>query len=110
MSYDCSQVVLGEHTVGTDPDCARKKGPGGGGNCFPNVITRNVEKIIIHEDYKTEDGSPVNDIALIRLDEPVLLYSEDPTLSEASPICLPWDSEDPGRVIKARSLLNSPIL
>ena len=78
--------------------------------CAPKKLTKKPEKVIIHEDYKTEGGSPVNDIALIRLDEPVILYSEDPIFSGASPICLPWDSEDPGRELLARSLLNSSIL
>merc|ERR1719486_548887 len=49
---DVSEVVLGEHTTDTDPDCSRKK-PGSSGQCFPEKITRKVEKSIIHEDYKT---------------------------------------------------------
>ena len=101
---------MGEHTTDTDPDCSRKK-PGSSGQCFPKKITRKVEKSIIHEDYKTINGGPINDIALLRLAEPVPFYSTDPTLSGAEPVCLPWDSEDagdgvPGRNLEAKSLLN----
>ena len=31
-----------------------------------------------------------NDIALIRLDEPVPIFSEEPSKSFAQPVCLPW--------------------
>ena len=57
-------------------------------------------------------GEPRNDIALIRLAEPVPLFSEDQTLSAAEPICLSWDSEVnkedeiPGRNLKVKSLSN----
>ena len=37
-----------------------------------------------------------NDIALIRLDESVPLYNEDPTKSFAMPVCLPWPEYDRG--------------
>ena len=97
-------------TTETDPDCPRKK-PGSSGQCFPKKITRKVEKSIIHEDYKTINGGPINDIALLRLAEPVPFYSTDPTLSGAEPVCLPWDSENagdgvPGRNLEAKSLPN----
>ena len=32
----------------------------------------------------------MNDIALIRLNEPIALHSESPTISKIEPICLPW--------------------
>ena len=47
-------------------------------------------------------GSPTqaNDIALIRLNEPVPLYDEDPSKSFVKPICLPWKEDDPGRTFR----------
>ena len=78
---------MGEHVVGQDPDCQ-------GGNCNPSVIRRKINKdnIVVHENYdKTNEFA--NDIALIRLDEAIPLFQEDPTKSAVSPICLPW-SED----------------
>merc|ERR1712241_1371896 len=38
--------------------------------------------------------------ALIRLNEPVPLWIEDPKMSTAIPICLPWSINDPSRNLK----------
>ena len=59
--------------MSTDPDCNRKK------NCAPKKITRTPKEIIIHENYGFKEGTGLyqNDIALIRLNEPVPLSSED---------------------------------
>ena len=75
--------------VGEDPDCQD-------GKCFPKVIKRNITKIIYHEDYS---GGPnhKNDIALIRLESDVPLFDENPTLSGAKPVCLPWSEDSPAR-------------
>ena len=35
-----------------------------------------------------------NDIALLRLNESVPLFSEDPEISAVSPICLPWSRDN----------------
>ena len=51
-------------------------------------------------------GEPINDIALIRLSEPVPLYSENPTLSGVEPVCLPWASDLAANRIQARFFLN----
>jgi hypothetical protein len=87
-----SEIVLGEHRTDTDPDCASKKN---GGKCIPPKISTSIEEIIIHESY-TKKGFK-NDIALIRLDQEVKLYSEDAGSSCVMPICLPWDKDDPYR-------------
>merc|ERR1712008_276941 len=42
-------------------------------------------------------GSYANDVALVRLDEAVPLYLEEPKISGAKPICLPWSDYDFGR-------------
>ena len=52
-------------------------------------------------------GEPINDIALIRLSEPVPLYSENPTLSGAEPVCLPWASDLAANRIQARIVLTN---
>ena len=89
------EIVFGEHTVGTDPDCIN------GGLCSAKKITRKPDQIIIHEDYlyygSTDGFYNLNDIALIRLNEPVPLYSEDPEKSSVIPICLPWQENNSAR-------------
>jgi hypothetical protein len=89
-----SEVVLGEYNIRTDPDCNKK-----GDKCSLPKITRKItsqDQIIVHEHYvaSAEDDTLVNDIALIRLNEPVPLNSESPTESSVMPICLPWAKDD----------------
>jgi len=77
---------LGENIVGEDPDCD---------NC-PSVIRRKINKrdIIVHEGYKRKGPYATehypNDIALIRINEAILLHQEDRYGSLIEPICLPW--------------------
>ena len=87
--HNSREVAFGEHVVGQDPDCQN-------GKCFPKVIKRNISKIIYHNDYS---GGPnhKNDIALIRLESDVPLFDENPSLSGAKPICLPWSEDSPAR-------------
>ena len=59
--------------------------------CNPPVIRRGVKKIIRHENFDKNDKNYKNDIALVRLDQAVPLYLEDPKISGARPICLPWN-------------------
>ena len=58
------EVVLGEHTVGKDPDCEK----------CARKITRGIDKIFIHEDFNGIDSK--NDIALIKLDNSVPLFKD----------------------------------
>ena len=88
-----SEIVLGEHTVNQDPDCDARFED----RCNPPVIRRGVEKIISHENFDKNDKNYANDIALVRLDKSVPLYLEDPEISGAKPICLPWINGDFGR-------------
>ena len=77
--------------VGKDPDCSRKDKT----ICNPSVIRRNIDgnkDITIHEGYD-EKANFKHDIALIRMNDPIPLYQEDPKLSAANPICLPWSKE-----------------
>ena len=82
-----SEVVLGEHVVGTDPDCS------GDDNCFPSIIKRNISEFIWHEDYS---GAPEerNDIALLRLESEVPLVWENRKISALQPVCLPWNERN----------------
>ena len=70
--------------VGEDPDCYS-------GSCNAPVIRRRINKsdITVHKNYDKENLF-VNDIALIRIDEAVPLFQEDPKKSSIAPICLPW--------------------
>ena len=87
MTY--RQIVFGEHAVGTDPDCKTERGLK---KCSPKVITRVVSKTIVHENYNTNDNK--NDIALLRLNESVPLFNENPMISAVLPVCLPWSDEE----------------
>ena len=89
------EVLLGEHTVGKNPDCFK------GGSCAPKSIKVEVDQIIIHEKYDSVHGG--FDIALIRLKEPVPLFHEDGTKSLIEPVCLPWSKDDSVRKIKDSS-------
>jgi len=88
-----SEIILGEHTLGKDMECVTSSDKQET-TCTTTVIKRQVEKMIIHEDFTNS----TNDIALIRLTEPIPLHSEDPNLSSVMPVCLPWNRNDPGRV------------
>ena len=96
------EVVFGEHTVGEDPDCNQR------GNCANKKITRNITdpstQIFIHENFSQKRNKEYKkDIALIRLNEPVPLYSEDPAISSVGLICLPWSEHDPARSVNDTS-------
>ena len=84
--------MLGEHDTRTNPDC-----PDGPGPCFPKKITIKVAEIIKHNSYGGQAPNVTNDIALIRLSEPVPLSKDNPTKSSVAPICLPWSEKDTAR-------------
>ena len=70
-----SEVVLGEHVVGRDPDCnggAEKR------KCAPKRLTRKVAKFKTHEKFTTTKGNNKYDIALLRLEKEVPLFSDNP--------------------------------
>ena len=64
--------MLGEYESRRDPDCEDNNS---NKLCVHNV-TRTVSKVIIHENYGPGGGSVINDIALIRLNEPVPLFDD----------------------------------
>ena len=90
--------MLGELRIDTDPDCTND-----GRSCAPRKITREIktdDQIIVHENYQPGSQTQANDIALIRLNEPVPLYDDDPKSSNVRPVCLSWQENDPGRDLK----------
>ena len=98
--YLFSEAVLGEHVLGTDPDCANQRRKIG---CIAPRIVRNVteQNILMHESYKKGVADSPNDIALIRLNEPIPLFYEDSSISSVIPVCLPWSETDPGRTMNS---------
>ena len=110
--------MLGDWKISTDPDCARKNRK----RCAPDKIVRKVGKIIKHEDYQPKDPKPENitdgenhrnDIALIRLNEAVPLFNDNPSQSFAFPVCLPWpeyvEDDHPAFDIKEFKSKNKPV-
>ena len=93
---------MGEHVIGKDPDCDRNaetrcnKDPGCLRSlCDPSVFRRNIDStrdIIVHEGYD-EKQSHKHDIALIRINDLVPLFEENPKISLIRPICLPWSKD-----------------
>ena len=84
------EVVLGEWRIHSNPDCTTSLY--GRRTCSPRKITRKVRNFIIHENFDRRKLK--NDIALLRLDQAVPLFEENPDISGASPICLPWDIDN----------------
>ena len=73
--------MLGELRLDTDPDCTSDSRSGAGRSCAPKKITREIktdDQIIVHENYVPGSQTQANDIALIRLNEPVPLYNDNP--------------------------------
>ena len=112
------EIVLGDWKISTNPDCARKNKK----RCVPKKIVRKVGKIIKHEDFQPTDPRPKNitdgeyyrnDIALIRLNEAVPLFNDNPSQSFVLPVCLPWpeyvEDDHPAFDIKEFKSKNKPI-
>ena len=66
------EVVLGDYVLdpNSDPDCTKNA-------CAPKRIVKKIAKIIKHEQFsRKSNGKYQNDIALIRLQEPIPLHNE----------------------------------
>ena len=50
--FHFSEVVLSEHVVGRDPDCANRLQVGNRKKCAPKRIVRNVAKYKLHEKWQ----------------------------------------------------------
>ena len=97
-SFLFRKIILGEHTLGTDPDCMSVRGRIMG--CTNPIINRKAAEIILHPNYNVSVQISPHDIALIRVDEIIPFYAEENSNSSVLPICLPWNSEDPGRKLQ----------
>ena len=82
------EIILGEHHVFKDPDCPK----------CPSNITRYAAEFHVHENY--DKKYKYNDIALIRLSEPIPLFDEDPRKSLVKPVCLPIDENHSSRFLQ----------
>jgi len=80
------QVVVGEHTLGRDPDCDR--------GCAPNqVFEVGPDDVTVHPDWvSTNAVVNGNDIALVRLPEPVTTILENVTV-RVLPACVKWNPD-----------------
>ncbi|XP_017046486.1 spaetzle-processing enzyme-like [Drosophila ficusphila] len=71
-------VRLGEHNISSNPDCITERDRT---RCAPPHLEVDVEQIIVHGDYRM-DVPYQNDIALLRLDRPVVYTAA------IQPICI----------------------
>jgi len=84
------QVVVGEHTINNNPDCRVA-----GDFCLPDPQRMSIDKVIQHPKWNIETYRQGFDIALVRVQGNIHLFGlSDHTF--VSPICLPWNSGDPG--------------
>jgi len=84
------EVIVGEYVVGEDPDCEH-------GSCSPPIQTFGVERVISHEKWDNGKNGFLkgNDIALVRLDGSIKLFTDDNLGSAVVPVCLPWKTNEP---------------
>ncbi|XP_034476258.1 serine protease grass-like [Drosophila innubila] len=91
---EIKSVRLGEYDQSKDPDCrsydSKEK-------CLPSVEDIDVERVVLHEDYKNSLGS--NDIALVQLSRKVEFKEH------IRPICLPLNSALQQQVESLQSML-----
>ena len=72
------EVIVGEYVVGEDPDCER-------GSCSPPIQKFGVEKVVAHEEWDTSRRGfrKGNDIALVRLDGLITLFTVSKIMLQA---------------------------
>ena len=90
------RIVLGEHIIGTNPDCNDF-------GCLPKTFTRQVQKYILHESYNTSRIGGPYDLAMIRLNQSVPMFKQNPKESGVVPVCIPWSANDPGRALTTKA-------
>ena len=72
-------MILGDYVLdpNSDPDCTRNA-------CAPKRLTKKIQKIIKHDQFAEKPGTNPkqyrNNIALIKLQDPVPLHNENPTI------------------------------
>ena len=67
FSISTSNVVLGDYTIGENPDCSTQQ------SCLPPVQDILVERVKIHKNWNLRTVRLGFDIALVRLSKPAIL-------------------------------------
>ena len=67
------EIVLGEHTILQNPDCYRT--PDGQKKCLAPIFKRKPAEIIVHEENDKNNPTSTSDIALIRVDKLMPLFT-----------------------------------
>merc|ERR1711971_602031 len=97
------RVVVGEHTLNTSPDCRKS-----GDFCLPKNETLAIDKVIKHPRWNRAEFYNGYDIALVRVKGHISLFGMSNDIeSYVSPICLPWNSNDPGYSTTAGQVLTA---
>ena len=65
----CREIVVGEHTLNTSPDCRKS-----GDFCLPENQTLTVDKTIQHPMWNIEEFDNGYDIALVRVKGHITLF------------------------------------
>ena len=65
----CREVVVGEHTLMTSPDCRKS-----GDFCLPENQTLAVDKVTKHPRWNIEEFTDGYDIALVRIKGHITLF------------------------------------
>jgi len=87
--HELVEIALGEHDINTNPD-----------GDSAEVVRKKPKKITVHEKYDKENDKSAYDLALIRMDTPVELWDGDTKDSAVYPVCLPWETTDPGHALR----------
>jgi len=86
----CEKVAkianVGDWQISEDEDCFSSNGRTR--KCLPRNQVIKVEKMIVHEEYRVTQRNVFNDIALVKLEKPVVYHPES-----VVPICLPIGSQ-----------------
>jgi len=84
------EILVGEHQLNQNPDCRIAKD-----FCLPDPQKLSVEKVQTHPNWSIRTYREGYDIALVRVEGNIKLFGISDN-SYVSPICLPWNSGDPG--------------
>ena len=69
LIFICREVVVGEHTLNTSPDCRKS-----GDFCLPENQTLAVDVVIKHPSWNIEEYYNGYDIALVRVKGHITLF------------------------------------
>ncbi|EDW81572.2 uncharacterized protein Dwil_GK10951 [Drosophila willistoni] len=90
-------VRLGEWDTSTNPDCTKEKN--GRDDCNDPYVDNPVIEKIVHPEYSASSRDQLNDIALLRLRDPVT-YTDF-----ISPVCLPTQAKQRDEIFLGRKMV-----